>query len=349
MKTQIVPALRPLWRGDRTLQLGVDPERAVVIEFADPRSAQVLRLLDGTRSADEVRADATRLGIRGDDAGQLLAALSAANVLCDSASLLPARLTPATSLRLTPEAAALSLRDLPGEATPATVLQRRRDARVLVTGRGRLVAPIAALLAHSGVGAVHPALEGIATDGDAAPYGLFATDRGKPRQLAAIDAINRCSSDTVTTSIRQRDADVAVIVGAPRPATLEALANARHDVVHLAVWLRDGAVLVGPLVRPGLSPCLRCVDQHRRDRDPDWPLLAVQLATSKAVPEPCETAIAALGAGVAVREVLEHLDGGDPESLGGTIEVTPSGRIRRRSWPVHPACGCVAAPTDQAI
>lgn len=347
-KIRLAPALRPLWRGDRTIQLGVDPEHSVVIEFADRRSARLLTLLDGTRSAEQVCADAPRLGIHHDDAGRILDALSSARVLCDSRSLLPAQLTPAAALRLTPEAAALSLRDRPHHATPAAVMRRRRAARVLVTGRGRLVAPIAALLAQSGVGAVHPALDGTTTEGDTAPYGLLHGDQGRPRQLAAVEAIHRSARDTVTTTIRQRDADIAVIVGTPRPAVLEALANARHGVVHLAVWLRDGAVVVGPLVRPGLSPCLHCVDQHRRDRDPDWPLLALQLATGRSEPEPCEATIAALGAGVAVREVLAHLDGGDPESLGGTVEVTRTGRIRHRSWSPHPACGCLRAPADQA-
>lgn len=345
--TRIAPALRPLWRGDRTVQLGVDPEHAVVLEFADHRAARLLSLLDGTRSTDQVCADAHDLGIPDRDANHVLAALSSAQVLCDSGSLLPAQLTPATSLRLTPEAAALSLREQPRGATPAEVMRRRRDARILVTGRGRLVAPIAALLAQSGVGAVYPALDGTATEGDAAPHGLLPTDRGRPRQLAAVDAIHRCAADTDTTTIRQPDADLAVIVGTPRPVVLEALANARHNVVHLAVWLRDGAVIVGPLVRPGMSACLQCVDQHRRDRDPDWPLLAVQLATGRTTPEPCESAVAALGAAITVREVLEHLDGGDPESLGGTVEVTRTGRIRRRSWTPHPACGCLPTHADQ--
>ena len=38
-------------------------------------------------------------------------------------------------------------------------------------------------------------------------------------------------------------------------------------VPHLPVRVRDGAGLVGPLVIPGVTSCLRCADLHRSDRD----------------------------------------------------------------------------------
>ncbi len=46
---------------------------------------------------------------------------------------------------------------------------------------------------------------------------------------------------------------------------------------HLPVRVRDGAGLVGPLVMPGMTSCLRCADLHRSDRDENWPAVAAQL------------------------------------------------------------------------
>ena len=46
---------------------------------------------------------------------------------------------------------------------------------------------------------------------------------------------------------------------------------------HLPVRVRDGAGLVGPLVLPGVTSCLRCADLHRSDRDAGWPAVAAQL------------------------------------------------------------------------
>ena len=52
-----------------------------------------------------------------------------------------------------------------------------------------------------------------------------------------------------------------------------------HDaaVPHLPVRVRDGTGLVGPLVIPGVTSCLRCADLHRSDRDAAWPAVAAQL------------------------------------------------------------------------
>lgn len=49
------------------------------------------------------------------------------------------------------------------------------------------------------------------------------------------------------------------------------------DVPHLPVILLDQAAVVGPLVVPGRTPCLRCVDEHRMDADPAWAAVGPQL------------------------------------------------------------------------
>ena len=49
------------------------------------------------------------------------------------------------------------------------------------------------------------------------------------------------------------------------PRMLRELHAAR--IPHLPVRVRDGTGLVGPLVLPGVTSCLRCADLHRSDRD----------------------------------------------------------------------------------
>jgi bacteriocin biosynthesis cyclodehydratase domain-containing protein len=129
-----------------------------------------------------------------------------------------------------------------------------------------------------------------------------------------------------------------VHVGAIGPANLIAAGYARHRLPHLTVTVRDGTVLVGPLVPPRGQPCLNCLDLHRRDRDPAWPQLAAQLAAPAS--EPCATATALTAAGLTTGEVLSWLDGATPATLGAIVEVTTPGQLRRRSWPPHPGCHC---------
>ena len=135
-------------------------------------------------------------------------------------------------------------------------------------------------------------------------------------------------------------ASFVVIVGFTAPATLTAFAYGTRRLPHLAVTLRDGSVVVGPLVRPGRSPCLNCLDLHRADLDPDWQAVSAQLQTSPDVVEPLAATTALAAAAFAAHEVLTHLDGGTPSTIGATIEIGEPGQRTRRQWSPHPSCGC---------
>ena len=58
----------------------------------------------------------------------------------------------------------------------------------------------------------------------------------------------------------------------------------RRGVPHLVATVRGETGVVGPLVVPGATGCLRCADLHRRDVDPRWPALAAQLTATEAPP-----------------------------------------------------------------
>jgi hypothetical protein len=117
------------------------------------------------------------------------------------------------------------------------------------------------------------------------------------------------------------------------------------DVPHLAVVVRERGIVVGPLVVPGSAPCLRCLDLHRADRDPAWPLLLAQLV-DRAGSGSSETASSLLAASLAALQVLGRLDGRPrPAALGATLEVQlPDGLVSRRPWTLHPECGCAWQP-----
>jgi bacteriocin biosynthesis cyclodehydratase domain-containing protein len=108
----------------------------------------------------------------------------------------------------------------------------------------------------------------------------------------------------------------------------------------LALSVRDGVAIVGPLVPAAGGPCLRCLDLHRTDRDPAWPRLAAQLAEQDTEPVPCAAATILSAAGLAAAEILAYLDGGEPSTVGSTVEINGVGPWRRRSWAPHAACDC---------
>lgn len=377
MRPSLLPNLRPLWRDTHTVQLGTDPARAVILEFEDLASIRVLDLLDGSRTDAEVLDDASALGVTNADTLTVLDALRAAGLLVDIGSLVPAGLPEPVRSRLMVESAALVDHQqaavtartvtLPGTTrtagsamagttrmagpatagatavpgttalvgttavtarmagaesrarTPADAIRRRQAAKVLVTGSEPLVAPIAIALAGAGVGHVHPSVDGCS------------------RPTGVLSAISAAAPGTLVTSLRAGAATMIVRVGVRAPAV--PAGRGRRAAV-LDVTVRDGVVLVGPLVRPAGSPCGRCLELHRRDRDPAWPVLASQLATAQLGMDACALTTALSGAAFAADEVLAYLDGRGPRTDGAAVELRRPGEIRRRSWPPHPRCDC---------
>ena len=62
---------------------------------------------------------------------------------------------------------------------------------------------------------------------------------------------------------------------------------------HLAASAREAIGVVGPLVLPGRTACLSCLELARSDRDPAWPLILAQLAGQVAQPVACAATLAA--------------------------------------------------------
>jgi bacteriocin biosynthesis cyclodehydratase domain-containing protein len=226
------------------------------------------------------------------------------------------------------------------KVAPAEAIRRRAAASVQVTGGSRLVVPIASTLARAGVGHVDPAVSGRVGIHDDAIGGLTPADTDRPRGTAASEAVLRAAPFTDTRALRVGGASFVVQVGQGVPAELAAFAYARKSLAHLLIEERDDTVLIGPLVPPDGSPCLHCLDLHRRDRDPAWPTLVAQLATSIDAAPTISTATTLIAVGVAVAQVLAYLDGDDAPTIGASIEVGPPSTLRRRSWAPHPRCDC---------
>ncbi|HYN68455.1 MAG TPA: hypothetical protein VES93_16350 [Ornithinibacter sp.] len=103
-----------------------------------------------------------------------------------------------------------------------------------------------------------------------------------------------------------------------------------RGIPHLPVVLGAAGVVVGPLVLPGRTACLRCAG-------PGWPVSRVTEAGSV----PLGTAV--LAAAVATVTVLAALRG-DP-SLGGiSTEIgLDEVSVTHRLWKVRPDCRCASA------
>ncbi len=303
---RVRPALRsglqPLWRDHDTVQIGVDPRRAVAIS-GTPRAADVIRLLDGSRSRDQIVAEASQRGVPGAITERVISLLAAAGAIIDY---------PADALRSMPRelrqylapvfaTASLSNQDADGGAQ---LLARRSAATVHICGNGQIADRIGDLLTRSGVAA-------------------GVSDSGRPAEDGA--------------------PDLTILVGYRQPEQLAELR--RERLPHLLVCVREAIGVVGPLVQPGLTACLRCLDLARADRDPAWPLILAQLPASRMDATAGDPVLAAAVAAQAAGQALAFADRSQraAAAANGTLELAlPAWQWRRRTWQPHRACTCGA-------
>ena len=336
------PALAQVWRDSSTVQVGLDAARAVVLTGVGPAEAAVLRAMDGVRDIGALRATAEQVGGSARVADRLVEILGAADVLVDGDR---SQLNDPHDA-LAPDRASRSLLGATVDAgdagtTPQDVddpLAARRQAHVEVRGAGRIGASIARLLSAAGVGHLSVEDVGRTTAYDVMPGGLSPDDAGLPRALAV-------SATLPDVPDRPGDApDLVVLAPVADMAREDAAALLRLGVPHLTATVIETTGVVGPLVLPGRSSCLRCHDMHRTDRDPAWPRVLAQADGRLPGVAACDLTLAALVAALAAQQVLAHLDGFVPATVDGTVETSlPFGMPRRRSWRPHPACGCTWA------
>ncbi len=135
--------------------------------------------------------------------------------------------------------------------------------------------------------------------------------------------------------------DLAIVLG---PAADARRARLMAGLVpHLAVSAGEAIGVVGPLVRPGSTACLRCIDLAKAELDPAWPLILAQLARRQASPAACDAVLAAAVAAQAAGQALACIDrtGRAPAAENGTLELAlPDWQWRRRTWLPHRACAC---------
>jgi bacteriocin biosynthesis cyclodehydratase domain-containing protein len=362
VRIQLNPGLRLLSRGPATVQIGLDGRHGAVLDGLETADLKVLHdlsngiddaLITGPLPADpacaEVAARARRIVTTLAGSGTLLSARSGRAALSRVGELRP---------RLTADATAWSLaHPTAGDGWDLLAARRRRTVRIC--GSGRTGALLAATLACAGIGRVVVEDTTPTSPTDLIPGGAIPADLGLTRSQAAQHAVDRALGHEMANDQKESRmsselplaADLVVLLDRSAADAMHADRLLAADIAHLSVVIRETSILVGPLVRPGASPCLRCLDLHRAERDPRWPLLLAQLLSDRqrrrAPAE--ETVLAQSAAALTAMQVLGHLDRLTiPVTVGATLEVElPDGLISRRPWPVHPSCGCHCLPDQQ--
>jgi hypothetical protein len=313
MRPALKPGLLTVWRNRDTVQIGIDPRRAIAL--TGMRGAAVLLgLLDGSRDLAQILAAAGDAGISAEAADRVITLLAVGGALHDFPVTAYRAMPQGLRTRLAPELATAALAH--GDADGgARILARRQGACVRVEGMSRVGLCVASFLTASGIGMVISA---------GPPPAVLSPPAGMAGPAPA-----------------SRHPDLVILADIHRRELPEILR--RGGVPHLAAAASEAIGVVGPLVLPGRTACLRCLDLTRAERDPAWPLILAQLTGGGADPPACDTVLAAAVATQAAAQALAFVDRPASTSAvsNGTLElVLPDWQWRRRSWAQHDRCGC---------
>jgi bacteriocin biosynthesis cyclodehydratase domain-containing protein len=381
MRPALKPGLLPVWRNADTLQIGVDHRRAIALTGM-ARAAGLISLLDGSRDLSQLLAAADELGIPAATVHRVLSLLAAGGALDDPPAGFFRGLPHGLHRRLATELATTALAHGDSDGGART-LARRQHACVQVSGLSPIGLSTASLLAAAGIGSVVtagwlpalPASPAAAPRAGAPPAGApragapraGAPPAGSPRAGAAPAGSPRAAAPAGSppagapragsgwqrppSSLRagrgDRTPDLVILINSYRRDLPAALLRA--GVPHLTASASEAIGVVGPLVVPGRTACLRCLDLARADRDPAWPLILAQLGGGGADPPACDAILAMAVAAQAAAQALSFVDrgGAATAAVNGTLElVLPDWRWRRRTWLRHEWCPCGRSGPD---
>ena len=108
-----------------------------------------------------------------------------------------------------------------------------------------------------------------------------------------------------------------------------------RDIAHCAIVFGESSVRIGPVVIPGETACIRCVELAHIDSDPSWSAVAPQMWRRHAAADSVDLAIHAAAESLGMFP------------MGGGYSVRVDGTTFSRAvspHELHSACGCRAIP-----
>jgi hypothetical protein len=172
--------------------------------------------------------------------------------------------------------------------------------------------------------------------------GLRLLGADPPAQVAA-----RLRETGLDLAAWEQDA-VAVLVLSVGETPREVLDPLVRDAVpHLVLRFTDGGATLGPLVQPGATACLRCLDAQLATDDPERAPVLLRYVEATARPRPdgvpdlSDAGLLPLTLGWAARDLRAFSRGDTPSTWSRTLRWEPAApEPVATAWLRHPGCGC---------
>lgn len=144
-----------------------------------------------------------------------------------------------------------------------------------------------------------------------------------------------------TISDSARSASVLILPSVSHPLVSDHDFAEREQLPHVHVGIRHAKSVVGPLVLPGKSSCVRCDYLHRRDLDPTWPSQFIGWRHAHAQ-STADSLLVHLTAAFSLSVLRDWIDGNEAINLAWSASM-PIPCFTAENRPPHPLCGCQLA------
>lgn len=335
---KLAPGVRLYERGPSQIQIGINPNSAIVVDKKVGKT--IAGLLNGANSVSEI---CDRLVLEGHD---LESSENFLSNLIDLGLVEPGPIA-ATYDQQNPVSEIQRLNLLRETGGDLDSINKRIGCEISIRGAGRLGMTVCLLLASAGFPniTVHDAT--LVSESDLTPWGASRVDLGVRRDNVTKNLIERMirGASAHKNSLRFRaHRKIEILIPDQRadfPWISATCADqlVANDTPHLFAATSSSASFVSSIIKPGQTPCLRCLHLHRCDQDPGWPLIDLQVSQNPVI-DSANIALILKTATEVARIVSEWVDYADTNSsqvlkLGNTLNSL-------ETYPTffHPSCGC---------
>jgi len=335
---QLAPGVRLYERGQTQIQIGINPNSALVI---DKKVGETIRkLLHGAHSISQI---CNQLVIEGHD---LQSSENFLNQLIEL-GLVESGPIAATYDQQNPvtEVQRLNLsRETSGNLD---MINQRIGCEVSIRGAGRLGMTVCLLLASAGFPNITVHDPALVSESDLTPWGASRIDIGIRRDIVAKNLIERMirGASAHKNSLRFRAIRrIEILMPDQRADFPWICATSADELVatdtpHLFATTSTAMSFISSVINPGQTPCLRCLHLHRCDQDPGWPMIDLQVSHNPIVDSASISLILNTAMEV-VRTVCTWVD--QVETKGSQVLELSNCLDSVEIYPTffHPSCGC---------
>ncbi len=323
MAKQINPALARLWISEKNRQYGY--RRALLLESLTEEENRVLDFLELGISATQF-SNISRLAAA--DEQQTDKLLDRLNPFIWSSSKqiseedISQRFTEITRILLQ-------------QGDPAEVLHLRKQKIVFLEKLDATGLAIARALTAAGIGKMISFDQKRVSEKDITPLGFHKSDLAIPRARVAQRILGNHLEFHSRISNSLDRVHLAVIICSDIVPPKSYQRWLARDIPHIAVCFDEEGVEISPMIVPGKTPCLGCLQLHELQTKPNWPVIAPQLLGLDR--DLADAALSLFAAGVIANNALNFLDWDQVSHLATRLER--NGQLKSFE-PQETNCGC---------